>query len=68
MDPSDVPAFDVTACRFEYVTDAEFIANGYNGARGFAGCEPEAQIANPGVNPVGGTLLEVSQPAPDGPP
>ena len=41
------PAFDVTACRFEYVTDVDFAANGFQGASS-QGCEFFNPITAPG--------------------
>jgi hypothetical protein len=43
---NDNSAFDVTACRFEYVTDADYTATGFAGA-GKADCEGFAPITAP---------------------
>ncbi len=43
----DSPAFDVTACRFEYVTDEQFGTNGFADADE-AGCEGFTPITAPG--------------------
>ena len=40
------PAFNVTACRFEYVTDAQFNATGFQGA-----AIQECELLNPLTTP-----------------
>lgn len=42
----DDPAFDISACRFEYVTDAQFTATGFNGA-GVSNCDQAPPFTEP---------------------
>ena len=51
------PAFNVTACRFEYVTDAQFTATGFQGAAS-RGCEFFNPITAPGEEEEVGAELE----------
>jgi hypothetical protein len=58
------PAFDVR-CNFEYVTDAQFLANEANSAPLFEGagaapCEPENPVATEGKSPVHATLTSLT--------
>ncbi len=51
------PGFDVTACRFEYVTDADFASTGFQGASS-QGCEFFNPITAPGEEVEVGAELE----------